>query len=136
MAPLVPAASAEFDTQWARAVDVESNWCCFTCELAGSCTCPCVPLLARAALNALPARRLPAGAGGDSDADYRLLIYPKPPPLGGEWRAWETPELALPEWCDEVSATDGNSQFTKLPQHPCAFLRDAGAWEHAARGTY
>ena len=44
------------------------------------------------------------------------------------------PELQLPDWCDSVSTTDGNNQFSQLSQHPCAFLRDSAAWERASLG--
>ena len=38
----------------------------------------------------------------------------------------------MPEWCDKVSTADGNNEFTRLPQHPCAFLRDPEAARIAA----
>ena len=56
----------------------------------------------------------------------------------GGWRPWETPSIqkAWPlEWCDHVSEADGNRAFTLLPQHPCAFLRNATAAALAARGS-
>jgi hypothetical protein len=40
--------------------------------------------------------------------------------------------MKTPEWCDAVSEQDGNNKFTRLPQHPCAFLRDSEAAKQAA----
>lgn len=51
------------------------------------------------------------------------------------WAPWEPPQLTLPQWCDSVSDVEGNRAFTRLPQHPCAFMRNATAAALAARGT-
>ena len=37
------------------------------------------------------------------------------------WRPWQVPPLLAPQWCNNVSETDGNRRFTKLPHHPCSF---------------
>lgn len=48
------------------------------------------------------------------------------------WKPWEAPRLAVPPWCDLLSSEDGNDQWARLPQHPCAFLRNATAAALAA----
>ena len=69
---------------------------------------------------------------------FRSRASPSPPPPpphrlpAEEWRPWEPPVLRLPEWCDRVSAKHGNQGFTRLRQHPCAFLRNASLAAEAA----
>lgn len=74
----------------------------------------------------------PAAARAAANRQAALLHAPC---AAGEWQAWETPSIkaAWPlEWCDRVSQADGNHGFTLLPQHPCAFLRNATAAALAA----
>lgn len=71
-------------------------------------------------------------AWGDADADYTYLDYARPPPLAAPWQPWKPPRLLLPDWCDKVSTKHGNRDFTRLPQHPCAFMRNATAAALAA----
>ena len=71
---------------------------------------------------------------GNADQEYRKFYYAPPAPLAGGWRPWQPPKLALPPWCDAVSGKHHNSHFARLPQHPCAFLRNATAAALAAAG--
>jgi hypothetical protein len=48
------------------------------------------------------------------------------------WQPWQPPRLEVPPWCDQVGEKYGNLAFTRLPQHPCAFLRNATAAAVAA----
>ncbi len=48
------------------------------------------------------------------------------------WQPWEPPKLELPQWCDQVSKMHGNRDFTFLPQHPCAFMRNSTLAAQAA----
>ncbi len=45
------------------------------------------------------------------------------------------PVLRLPDWCDKVSKKHGNRDFTRLRQHPCAFLTNATLAAEAADGS-
>ncbi|KAL4425654.1 hypothetical protein ABPG75_009670 [Micractinium tetrahymenae] len=71
-------------------------------------------------------------AWGDADEDYTYFPYKLPPPLAAPWEPWKPPRLEMPDWCDKVSTKYGNRDFTLLPQHPCAFMRNATAAELAA----
>ncbi|PSC68599.1 glycosyltransferase family 77 [Micractinium conductrix] len=72
---------------------------------------------------------------GPADLEYRKFFYARPPRLADGWHEWRPPTLELYDWCDKVSATDGNRKFTQLPQHPCAFLRNTTAAEVASGGA-
>eukprot|EP00887_Chlorella_sp_A99_P000964 scaffold5.g964.t1 len=73
------------------------------------------------------------GTWYDVDEKHRRLHYAFPAPLAGAWQPWEPPRLALPDWCD--SLTNSSAWFAALPQHPCAFLRNATAAALAAAGV-
>lgn len=63
-----------------------------------------------------------------------LLLSPSSM-AAGEWRPWVAPSITSAwqlDWCDRVSEKHGNKGFTQLPQHPCAFLRNATAAALAA----
>lgn len=66
------------------------------------------------------------------DWEYADLPYARPEPLGGIWSPWREPQMELPAWCDLVGKKHGNRDFTFLPQHPCAFLRNSTAADLAA----
>lgn len=72
---------------------------------------------------------------GPADETYRRLPYGRPSPLAAGWQPWQAPRLALPTWCGSVSDAHGNSGFTRLPQHPCAFLTNASMAAIAADPT-
>ncbi|KAI3438688.1 hypothetical protein D9Q98_001108 [Chlorella vulgaris] len=72
---------------------------------------------------------------GDADDEYRSLKYEWPVPLEDGWQPWKAPKLRLPEWCDRVSSQYGNANFTRLPQHPCAYMRNASLVAIAADGS-
>lgn len=72
---------------------------------------------------------------GDADREYRRLFYALPPPFAAGWKPWQAHDIrqAWPlEWCDRVSTQHDNRNFTVLPQHPCAFLRNETAAAIAA----
>ncbi|KAL4437974.1 hypothetical protein ABPG77_004195 [Micractinium sp. CCAP 211/92] len=71
-------------------------------------------------------------AWGRAPPEHTLFDYARPPPLAAPWQPWKRPRLELPDWCDKVSEKDGNREFTRLPQHPCAFMRNATAAALAA----
>lgn len=43
------------------------------------------------------------------------------------WQPWQPPKLEAPDWCDRVSSQHNNDKWARLPNHPCAFLRNATA---------
>lgn len=141
-----PAAAAAFDRVFGKATEDYGKtpfWCCFSWgdaddEYRRLLYAPPPPLAGACTVETRVCKH--CGEGTDlwaAPQGPELCCLPAPS-FVGSWAPWEPPAItsAWPlEWCDRVSEAHGNRGFTLLPQHPCAFGRNATAAALAAGST-